>query len=77
MEAVDARHLCVDFGVNHSPEAISQSLNAYPTLRPLGRKLKPTPPTPKPATGQGRRDGRDDYTNSFELNQSRGKRPGS
>jgi hypothetical protein len=30
MEAVDARHLCVDFGVNHSPEAISQSLNAYP-----------------------------------------------
>jgi hypothetical protein len=26
----------VDFGVNHSPEAISQSLNAYPTLRPLG-----------------------------------------
>jgi hypothetical protein len=36
MEAVDARHLCVDFGVNHSPEAISQSLNAYPTLRPLG-----------------------------------------
>jgi hypothetical protein len=37
MEAVDARHLCVDFGVNHSPEAISQSLNAYPTLRPLGK----------------------------------------
>jgi hypothetical protein len=38
MEAVDARHLCVDFGVNHSPGRrggwFAQALNAidFPSL---------------------------------------------